>query len=182
MTASLTSDQVASYQRDGILFPVRAMAEAEAAAALRRFESLEAREGGKLGDRTNEKPHILIPWLSDLVRHPKILDAVESILGPNILCWASGFFAKNPSDGTYISWHQDSTYWGLSSPEVLTAWVALTTSNSENGCLQVIPTTHTQGSGTTSGYLCRSQSPQPRSGDRGNRRSQSGRRRLFAAG
>lgn len=139
MTISLTADQIATYQRDGIVFPIQVMSEVEAANALRRFEALEAREGGRLSDKTNEKTHILLPWLNDLVRHPKILDAVESVLGPNILCWASGFFAKNPNDGTFVSWHQDSTYWGLSSSDVLTAWVALTASVPENGCLQVIP-------------------------------------------
>jgi ectoine hydroxylase-related dioxygenase (phytanoyl-CoA dioxygenase family) len=141
---SLTSDQVAAYHRDGILFPIRVMSEAEAAAALQRLEALEAREGGKLSDRTNEKTHILVPWLSDLVRHPKILDAVESLLGASILCWSSGFFTKSPNDGNYISWHQDSTYWQLSSSDVLTVWLALTPSVPENGCLQVIPGSHMQ--------------------------------------
>ena len=144
MTDSLTPAQAANYRRDGIVFPIRVMTERETASALRRFEALEAREGGALGATTNEKPHILVPWLNDLVRHPNILDAVESVLGPNILCWASGFFAKNPADGTYVSWHQDSTYWGLSSADVLTAWIALTPSTAENGCLQVIPGSHAE--------------------------------------
>ena len=144
MTSSLTSPEISSYARDGVVFPIPVISEQDAALALQRLESLEAREGGKLSLRTNEKPHILFPWLSDLVRHPRILDAVESVLGPNILCWASGFFAKSPSDGSFISWHQDSTYWGLSSAEVLTAWVALTPSNCSNGCLRVVPGSHTQ--------------------------------------
>jgi hypothetical protein len=142
MNASLGPDRLADYQRDGIVYPIRVMSEAYAADALRNLELLEAREGGRLGEKTNEKPHILLPWLNELVRHPAILDAVENILGPNILCWASGFFAKSPNDGTFVSWHQDSTYWGLSSSDVLTAWVALTPSQPENGCLRVVPGSH----------------------------------------
>lgn len=142
MTASAA--QIAAYERDGILFPLRVMAATEAEVGMRCFEDLEARDGGKLSDRTNEKCHLLLPWLSSLVRHPAVLDAVETFLGPNILCWGSGFVAKKPGDGTYVSWHQDSTYWSLSSPEVLTAWVALTPSTPQSGCMQVIPGTHTK--------------------------------------
>lgn len=144
MAASLSARQIAGYRRDGILFPFRVMSEAEAAAAMRRLAAAEAREGGKLGRRSNQRPHLLLPWLNDLVRHPAILDAVESLIGPDILCWYSGFFAKGPGDGAYTSWHQDSTYWGLSSPDVVTAWVALTPSTPESGCMQVILGTHTQ--------------------------------------
>ena len=61
---------------------------------------------------------------------------------PDILIWGSGFFIKDPGDGAYISWHQDATYWGLEPPEITTAWIALTPSTAESGCLQVAPGTH----------------------------------------
>ena len=141
MTGSLSPTAGATYQRDGILFPLRVISEAEAAEATRQLEAIEAREGGKLGKRTNQKPHILVPALNRLVRNPTILDAVESILGPNLLCWGSGFFTKNVDDGAFNSWHQDSTYWGLSSADVVTAWVAFTPSTPESGCMRVIPGT-----------------------------------------
>jgi len=144
MNTSLTDQQVSDYHRDGILFPLRIMTEAQAAQILQRLEALEASEGGSLSSNSNQKPHLLFPWLSELARHPAILSAVERILGPNLLCWASSFFIKNPNDGKYISWHQDSTYWDLSRPDVLTAWVALTPSTPRNGCMQVIPGTHTR--------------------------------------
>ena len=64
---------------------------------------------------------------------------MESILGSDILCWASGFFAKAPGDGSFVSWHQDATYWGLSSNEVVTAWIALSPSTPETGCMRVVP-------------------------------------------
>jgi ectoine hydroxylase-related dioxygenase (phytanoyl-CoA dioxygenase family) len=143
MTGSLDPTAVATYHRDGVLFPIRAMSETEAARATRELEALEAREGGKLSKSTNQKPHILLPSLNRLIREPAILDAVESILGPNLLCWGSGFFIKNVGDGAFISWHQDSTYWGLSSADVVTAWVAFTPSTPEAGCMRVIPGTQT---------------------------------------
>jgi ectoine hydroxylase-related dioxygenase (phytanoyl-CoA dioxygenase family) len=143
MTGSLDPTSVAAYQRDGILFPIRAMSEAEAARATRELETLEAREGGRLSRNTNQKSHILLPSLNRLIRDPAILDAVESILGPNLLCWGSGFFIKNVDDRAFISWHQDSTYWGLSSADVVTAWVAFTPSTPESGCMRVIPGTQT---------------------------------------
>jgi hypothetical protein len=142
MTGSLSAASAATYARDGILFPLPALSPVEAATALSRLEAIEANEGGKLSRSTNTKPHLLLPWINDLVRHTAILDAVESLIGPDILCWGSGFFSKAPGDGSYITWHQDSTYWGLSGPDVVTAWVALSPSTPESGCMQVIPGTH----------------------------------------
>jgi ectoine hydroxylase-related dioxygenase (phytanoyl-CoA dioxygenase family) len=138
----LNDDQVAQYRRDGIHFPVDVMSEAAAAALMARFEEVEAAHGGRLPARINQKPHLLHPWMNDLIRHPCILDAVEDVLGPDLLCWGAQFFSKNARDPSYVSWHQDGTYWGLSSPDVVTAWVALTPSVPENGCMQVVPGTH----------------------------------------
>jgi ectoine hydroxylase-related dioxygenase (phytanoyl-CoA dioxygenase family) len=88
------------------------------------------------------KPHLVFGWANRLVRHPKILDAVEDLLGPDLLVWGSGFFIKEPHDPAYISWHQDSTYWGLSHPDIVTAWVALSVSDAANGAMQVLPGSH----------------------------------------
>ena len=138
----LDDAQVAAYRRDGIHFPVDVMSTDEAAALRARLEATEAAHGGRLPMRLNQKPHLLYPWMAELVRHPRILDAVEDVLGPDILCWSAQFFAKNAHDPSYVSWHQDGTYWGLSSPDVVTAWVAFTPSVPENGCMQVVPGTH----------------------------------------
>lgn len=138
----LTDAQVAAYRRDGIHFPVDVFTPDEARALLARFEATEAEHGGRLPPRINQKPHLLYPWIADLVRHPRILDAVEDVHGPDLLCWSAQFFAKNAHDPSYVSWHQDGTYWGLSSPDVITAWVALTPSVPENGCMEVVPGTH----------------------------------------
>jgi non-haem Fe2+, alpha-ketoglutarate-dependent halogenase len=144
MAGSLSPAQVKAYAERGYLFPLRAMPAEQAGEALARLRATEAQLGGRLAGRMNQKPHLLFPWADALVRHPAILDAVESILGPDFFCWGSQFFSKEAGDAAYVSWHQDGTYWGLSSPDVITAWVALTPSVQENGCMRVVPGTQRQ--------------------------------------
>ncbi len=143
MSHQLSAAQVSTYRRDGYLSPLPAFSPSEAHLFLAGLETLEDEDGGRLSAAHNQKPHILHPWLADLVRRPEILDPVESILGPDILLWGAGFFAKNPGDGKIVSWHQDSTYWGLSEPEIVTAWIAFTPSTPQSGCMRVIAGTHT---------------------------------------
>jgi hypothetical protein len=143
---SLTPAQVKQYQDDGYLSPLDGIPRAEAEAIFRyvqEFESAVPPAEAKKGLGT--KSHLLHPPLYDLLFAPKILDAVESIIGPNILAWGSGFFYKKPRDGGYVSWHQDSTYWGLEPFDIVTAWVAVTPSRRENGCMRVVPGTHAGG-------------------------------------
>jgi non-haem Fe2+, alpha-ketoglutarate-dependent halogenase len=140
--ATLSQEQVARFERDGIVFPLRCFPAGAMAAYAARFAAAERRDGGTLLKRHNEKPHLLMRWLNDLMREPAILDSVEALIGPDILVWQSGFFAKKPGDGGFVSWHQDSTYWGLSSPDVVSAWIAFTPSNPSNGCMRVVPGSH----------------------------------------
>lgn len=142
MTLKLTDTQVDAYRRDGYLFPVQAFDAGHVSACRQKLEAVMAAEGGVLTRRTNQKPHLLFPWLADMIRDPTIVDAVEDLLGPDLLVWGSGFFHKPARDPAFVSWHQDSTYWGLSSPDVVTAWVALTPSTPLSGCMQVAPGTH----------------------------------------
>jgi ectoine hydroxylase-related dioxygenase (phytanoyl-CoA dioxygenase family) len=143
MPKSLTEDQVAAYRRDGYLTPVPVMSETEARALRGTLETIEAGMGGPLRGDLRHKAHLLFPLLAELIRHPAILDVVEDLLGPDILCWNTNFFIKEAETPSFVSWHQDSTYWGLSSPDVCTAWVALTPSNLDNGAMAVIPKSHT---------------------------------------
>jgi non-haem Fe2+, alpha-ketoglutarate-dependent halogenase len=143
MARVITEHQLGAYQQQGFLFPLDVLSPSETAALRSKLEDLEKRQGGRLEARINRKPHLLLTWLNALIRHPRILDPVQDILGANILCWGSGFFIKNAHDGAQVTWHQDATYWGLSKPDVVTAWVAFSTSTPENGCMRVIPGTHT---------------------------------------
>jgi len=138
----LASSAVERYHRDGFLFPIPVLSPVEAGGLRRRLEAVEAEHGGALRGEIRHKPHLLFTWLADLVRHPAILDAVEDVLGPNLLAWSTSFFIKEARDPAYVSWHQDATYWGLSSPDVLTAWVAFTDSTPANGNMRVIPGSH----------------------------------------
>ncbi len=142
MTHALDARAIEAYRQRGYHFPVRAFSAAEMEGFYGKLRATEALAGGPLKGRMNQKPHLLFPWLNALIRSPKILDAVEDVLGPNLLCWSAQFFMKQPGDGTYVSWHQDATYWGLSKPDVMTAWVAFTPSVPESGCMRVVPGTH----------------------------------------
>ena len=144
MNGSLTSEQTNSYEKDGILFPIDVLTPAE---VKRMRDGLSAIESCLGRTPKTEELHQLFlnfRWAYDLVTHPKVLDAVESILGPDILLWATSVFAKPPRDPGFISWHQDATYWGLDAGSITTAWIALTESSTENGCMRVVRESHKQ--------------------------------------
>jgi ectoine hydroxylase-related dioxygenase (phytanoyl-CoA dioxygenase family) len=142
MGKRLSPSAVAQYDRDGLYFPIRVLSATEAREFRLRLEAVEREQGGPLRGELRHKGHLVFTWLDRLVRHPVILDAVEDILGPNILCWSSSFFIKEPRDPAYVSWHQDATYWGLSKPDIVTAWVAFTDATVENGAMRMVPGSH----------------------------------------
>ncbi|MFI5358314.1 MAG: phytanoyl-CoA dioxygenase family protein [Opitutales bacterium] len=144
MPKALTPAQVEQFRRDGFIHPIRIMSEAQAGELRARLEAYETASGGPIKGAMRHKSHLLFTWLADLVRHEAILDAVEDLYGPNLLCWTSGFFIKEAHTPAYVSWHQDSTYWGLSRTDVVTAWIALSPSTKANGAMAVIPGTHRQ--------------------------------------
>lgn len=131
-----------AYERDGYWFPVRVLSAAEAAANRARLEAYERVAGGPIGSNMRHKVHLLFTWAAELVRHPRILDAVEDLIGPDILCWTTNFFIKEANNPGFVSWHQDATYWGLDPDDVVTAWVAFTEVTPANGYMQVIPGSH----------------------------------------
>jgi non-heme Fe2+,alpha-ketoglutarate-dependent halogenase len=150
-TAALDERQRSAYRQGGYHFPVRAFSAAEAASLRERFlhywhshqatlQALKPRERAAYMIDT----HLFLRWVADMATHPRVLDAVESVLGPDLLVWSTQWFAKLAHDKAYVSWHQDATYWGLSPPNVTTAWIALSESTVANGCLRVIPTSQSQ--------------------------------------
>jgi non-heme Fe2+,alpha-ketoglutarate-dependent halogenase len=138
----LSEAAIAHYGQHGYYAPIPVMSADEAAAIRRRLEVHEASHGVLKGSMRH-KSHLLFTWLDGLIRHPAILDAVESVIGPDILCWSSTFFIKEARDPGFVSWHQDSTYWGLDPADIVTTWVALSESTAENGAMRVIPDTQT---------------------------------------
>ncbi|HVY16991.1 MAG TPA: phytanoyl-CoA dioxygenase family protein [Rhodopila sp.] len=138
---ALSPEKVSFYNEHGYYAPIRVMEEADATALRAKLEAHEAAHG-RLRGPMRHKSHLLFTWLDQLIRNDAILDAVEDIIGPNILCWGSSFFIKEAQDKGYVSWHQDSTYWGLDPADIVTAWVALSESTAANGAMRVITDTH----------------------------------------
>ncbi|HTG22800.1 MAG TPA: phytanoyl-CoA dioxygenase family protein [Reyranella sp.] len=142
MPKLLTADQVSAYRRDGFHFPVRVLPTAEARAYRDRLEAQERALGGPLTGDMRHKVHLLFTWANELARHPRILDAVEDVIGPDILCWSTTFFTKEARSPSFVSWHQDATYWGLSTDDVITAWIAFADAPVESGAMKFWPGSH----------------------------------------
>ncbi len=142
MPELLSDDQVAQYHRDGFFAPVTVMDAAQAAGYRKRFEVYEQANGGWYELSKGQKLYLLQTWVAELVRHERVLDAIEDVLGPDILCWGVSLFVKDARNPAYVSWHQDSTYWGLSRPDVVTAWIALSPTTRESGCMKMLPGSH----------------------------------------
>ena len=139
---TLSTAQVEQFKTAGYLFPLNVLDMKEATNLRQKLETYEATQGGKLTPGQRAKSHLIFKWLDDLIRDPRILDPIEQLIGPNILCWNTIFWIKDVGSESFVSWHQDTRYWGLSSPNVITAWLALSPASVESGCMRVMPYTH----------------------------------------
>jgi ectoine hydroxylase-related dioxygenase (phytanoyl-CoA dioxygenase family) len=151
MPKALTPAQIEAYRHDGFIFPIDALSPEEAAAARAAFAEEERRAWGGAGRAHDDadgrewlrRPHRRYHWAYALCMHPRVLDAVEDLLGPDVLLWDAKLWPKPASSASFVSWHQDATYVGLRPlDKVITIWLALTDSTIENGCLKAIPGTH----------------------------------------
>ncbi len=150
MPATLTPAEVERYGRDGFLAPVAALTPEQASDYREKLEAFERSVGGPLtSDRTDpryrSRTHVLLAWVHGLVRHPAILDAVEALIGPDILVYTSTWFIKEPESPAIAAWHQDATYFGLRPYVHVTAWLALTDATAGNGCMEFLPGSHQRG-------------------------------------
>ena len=148
-STKLTIEEQKQFERDGYLFPIKVLDEPGLRKYLERFMDYYSRNRSRLDAlpsrekyRVFSETHFVLPWVYEIVSSPEVLDAVESLLGPNLLAWNTNWFAKMPGEKTYVSMHQDGTYWNLRPANVVTAWVALSTSTPANGGMRVIPGTH----------------------------------------
>ena len=138
---ALTAEQVASFHHDGFLYPIPALSPNEIETSLAGLDRLESELGSPVADadikwRSHAYAHS--PWFNNLARHPRILDAVEDVIGPDILVWTSTFFIKEPNSKTFAAWHQDGAFFGLEPNEQICAWVALTDASREAGCMEML--------------------------------------------
>jgi hypothetical protein len=142
MTGVITPEQAEFFKREGYLSPVRAISAEEAADYRSRIEDYEKASGEEVNKRLKIKAHLAFPWLVQLARHPRIVSAVQSLIGPDVLLFGSSAFAKNAHDPRFVSWHQDSAYYGLDPHEEVTVWLALSRADSLSGCMSIIPRSH----------------------------------------
>lgn len=128
------------FEQQGVVFPIRVLSDQEVA----QFrEELEAVAGDN--SRRMDQLHMRYEWAYRLASHENVLDAVEKLIGSEILIDGNLVFYKPPHDDGYASWHQDSVYSGWHLTPSVSAWIALTVSDPANGCMRVIPGSHKQG-------------------------------------
>ena len=142
MMNPLPTEFVDRYRREGYVGRIPALSENEASAVLNRIDGFARRFQKNPGIVIRNKGHLKVMAVYETIFNDRILDAVESVLGPDILCWGASLFLKQAGDPGYVAWHQDNNYFGLSPPDVLTAWIALKPSTIENGAMMVIPGSH----------------------------------------
>ena len=144
----LQPEQVALYREKGFLvYPHQLFGAAELESLFNLFEEHLANKGEKLSDEL-DTPHFRDERLLDYLLHDRVLDLVESIIGPDIGLWSSHFISKEPYTGRRTPWHEDSAYWAGKFDrldKIVTVWLALEDSTMENGCMGVIPGTHRNG-------------------------------------
>ena len=133
---------IGRFHRYGFHAPVT-VASREAALRMRgHLETYENAHGGPLKGSVRFKSHLLFKWLADFIRSPRVLDPVEDIIGPDIMVWSTDWWLKEANSPSFVSWHQDSQYWGLDSEKLVTLWVALSRSNVASGCMRYLPGSH----------------------------------------
>ena len=142
MPKVLTEDAIGQYHREGYCFPVRILDDEQVAANRRRLEDFEARQGKPVEGAQRSKSHLLFKWVDDLMRDSTLLDAVEDLIGRDILCWNTIFWIKEAGSQSFVSWHQDLRYWGLDTNDLVSVWLALSPATLESGCMHVLPDSH----------------------------------------
>ncbi len=142
MPKHLTEEQVEQFKRNGFISPMNALSADEASECIDCLENYEEQTGRSAQDSLTLKSHLPFGLFSRIIRNEHVLDAVEDLIGPNILCWGSSFFVKEPYSEKFVSWHADTYYYGIEPQDTVTAWIAFSPSNLESGCIRCVPGSH----------------------------------------
>ncbi|MFK7945900.1 MAG: phytanoyl-CoA dioxygenase family protein [Paracoccaceae bacterium] len=147
MPGSLSTEQQAAYARDGYLCPIDIFTPEQAAPERALLEGLESGHSANLPRKVSEYLRVASYVATDVplrvVGNQKVLDAVESVLGPDILLWSCEYFIKEANSTQIVSWHQDLTYWGMDGTDhEVTAWIALSPATAASGCMKFVPGSH----------------------------------------
>ena len=139
-----TSQLATQYRRDGFVFPLDILDEHEARAIRDDLETAEAElaEDPERLALLRSYPDRLLPSFDKLIRHPALIEAASSVLGPDLMVWSAGLFIKEANSPKIVSWHQDLTYWGLDTAEETTCWVALSDVSKASGAMKFVPGSH----------------------------------------
>ena len=137
----LSQAQIDAFKKNGFLFPLRAFSPEEARALRDRLETAEAGAGSGAERAARQGLPITHAWAWDLVHDPRIVGPISAVLGPNVLLWSMDWFIKEPGP-SFVSYHQDATYWGLEPHHVATAWIALSDAGPETGPMRFVPGSH----------------------------------------
>jgi non-heme Fe2+,alpha-ketoglutarate-dependent halogenase len=138
----LSLNQLKQYEDEGFVSPINIFSKDKAKKIRNEIELIEKEMPGELDKSGRYNAHLISPLLDEVTHNSKILDAVESLIGKNILVCGTTLFIKNPNEKGYVSYHQDAKYIGLEPHNWVTAWVALTDSNEKNGCMKMWPGSH----------------------------------------
>jgi len=131
------------FNEHGVVFPIDVIDAVAATNLIARYEALRDTMAHWTSTSQLLKVHFVSRWAWDLVSHPNLVAPVKELIGPDVLCWGATFFAKPPNTPSYVGWHQDLRYWGLSPAQnVVTAWLALSDAKFDNGCMSVISGSH----------------------------------------
>jgi non-haem Fe2+, alpha-ketoglutarate-dependent halogenase len=138
----LTTDQIHQYKEKGFVAPIDVLTFDEAKKIRAEIENIENQWPNEIKGLGRNYVHMLSPVLDNVCHNSKILDAVESIIGKNILICGTTLFIKNPKQKGFVSFHQDAKYIGLEPHNWVTAWIAVTEANEENGCMRMWAGSH----------------------------------------
>ena len=140
--AKLSEQQIKFYDEKGYIAPIDVLSRQEANEIRQEIETIEKKWPNALEGIGRNYVHLISPVFNKVCLNNKILDAVESIIGKNILICGTTLFIKNANEKGFVSFHQDAKYIGLEPHNWVTAWIAVTDSNEENGCMRVWPGSH----------------------------------------
>ena len=147
-TSRLTQEQVDLYAEEGYLIYKEPVLSLDKFAGLRNcFENILSNLDSNERPEAMDVPHFMYPELFEWALDPQILARVEPILGRDLALFSTHFICKPKGNGKRVPWHEDSAYWKamLTPMEVCTVWLAIDPSTRQNGCMMVIPKTHTSG-------------------------------------
>ena len=140
--AKLSEQQIKFYDEKGYIAPIDALSRQEANEIRQEIETIEKKWPNALEGIGRNYVHLISPVFNKVCLNNKILDAVESIIGKNILICGTTLFIKNVNEKGFVSFHQDAKYIGLEPHNWVTAWIAVTDSNEENGCMRMWSGSH----------------------------------------